>query len=941
MGPPSVGWGSTVAIMLAVLPLVAVGVLAVVPGGSTAGALPPSAHGDALTSGGYALGAAASTPPQTGPLTTHLSPLHWAGSQLISTATTFRNTSITISGGDLIVASGGALTLDNDTLSISQVNGSGLSALSHGLVVSSGGQLLVKFSSIFSGNGSSYPAFADLAGPVRAYHTGFLDLGGSGSSPVAGREGLFVTVAHADFEQDAFDHTFQVLFDGSGAVGDRIASSAWVNATITGGQVGWVEVAGGASWTNLSQDSWSGTSDAGMLALISGPHTAISNSTFVGDPSGTQPYQVYLTYDGWTDRGVDASYASVVDDRFQTANLGISDGNQFTIERDTFNDTGHWTSTGGAAAIIVVTWIGSGVGEMTRHVDIEHDTVSNFTHYAIRVSQNVSAFNVSSNRIFATRSTYSSAISEADGIYLIRGVNNGTVWNNSLDMTDLVQASEPTNGIVLEAQINDVNVSANRIYNCSEVGITVQGDSGALAAPSYYLGSSSRDSLYDNRLVNFHSVAAQSMYSAEAIETWMWANGTRIVDNYISGWNLVDATDYWNGAGILTSSSEQWFGGNTMVGVRFGFVYEQFDAAQELRSLGSFNRSYNVMDGNLLSGVTVASVAENARDDMGPIVNLISGPVDPTWNFSFSGANATVRLVNATVASFAPSSAYRASNVQFGGPVTLGGLGTAFDFALSQWAPSAPSVRFGAFQAQIGVSTGWYNVSVSNYTAAVGTAQWNATQSGSGSDRFGLLAPVPGTLYGLSVDGTVTTSVLASALPFSLGWTGSGTHRFALEVVRSTVGSAPGPLRADASATHSIGTAPLKIQFAGNASGGTAPYAYSWHFGDGGTSSLASPTHTYAAVGTYLAVLTVTDAKGNRSNASVLIVVTHRLPLSRLGAATSPTVIGAPPSGIVRLPSTPRSPAIAPPLAAGLWLAGVAAAGAGITLAARMWRRAP
>lgn len=37
---------------------------------------------------------------------------------------------------------------------------------------------------------------------------------------------------------------------------------------------------------------------------------------------------------------------------------------------------------------------------------------------------------------------------------------------------------------------------------------------------------------------------------------------------------------------------------------------------------------------------------------------------------------------------------------------------------------------------------------------------------------------------------------------------------------------------------------------------------YAWDFGDTGTSSLASPTHTYAAAGTYTVQLTVTDNSG-------------------------------------------------------------------------------
>lgn len=80
---------------------------------------------------------------------------------------------------------------------------------------------------------------------------------------------------------------------------------------------------------------------------------------------------------------------------------------------------------------------------------------------------------------------------------------------------------------------------------------------------------------------------------------------------------------------------------------------------------------------------------------------------------------------------------------------------------------------------------------------------------------------------------------------------------------------------ASPSATPTSGTAPLPVQFTGVGSDpdGTIT-SYSWSFGDGGTSSLQSPTHTYASPGAYSAVLTVTDDGGATGSASVLVNVT-------------------------------------------------------------------
>lgn len=62
------------------------------------------------------------------------------------------------------------------------------------------------------------------------------------------------------------------------------------------------------------------------------------------------------------------------------------------------------------------------------------------------------------------------------------------------------------------------------------------------------------------------------------------------------------------------------------------------------------------------------------------------------------------------------------------------------------------------------------------------------------------------------------------------------------------------------------------------ASGGTAPYSYSWDFGDGNTSTVGSPTHTYAQSGTYTACVTVTDANGCISTDCQLVHIFNNTP---------------------------------------------------------------
>ena len=60
--------------------------------------------------------------------------------------------------------------------------------------------------------------------------------------------------------------------------------------------------------------------------------------------------------------------------------------------------------------------------------------------------------------------------------------------------------------------------------------------------------------------------------------------------------------------------------------------------------------------------------------------------------------------------------------------------------------------------------------------------------------------------------------------------------------------------------TDHAGTDPRFIDQSSDGDGHVV--AWSWDFGDGGTSNLQSPSHHYAAAGTYNVSLTVTDDLG-------------------------------------------------------------------------------
>ena len=89
------------------------------------------------------------------------------------------------------------------------------------------------------------------------------------------------------------------------------------------------------------------------------------------------------------------------------------------------------------------------------------------------------------------------------------------------------------------------------------------------------------------------------------------------------------------------------------------------------------------------------------------------------------------------------------------------------------------------------------------------------------------------------------------------------------------------PLSVDAGGPYS-GNAEQEIPFMSTIFGGALPYTYLWEFGDGNTSDLEHPTHTYARPGEYIATLTLIDGEGNSSNDTANVSVGTSLPTVRI-----------------------------------------------------------
>ena len=138
----------------------------------------------------------------------------------------------------------------------------------------------------------------------------------------------------------------------------------------------------------------------------------------------------------------------------------------------------------------------------------------------------------------------------------------------------------------------------------------------------------------------------------------------------------------------------------------------------------------------------------------------------------------------------------------------------------------------------------------------------------------------PSHVYGAPGTYTATLTVQDSGTP----------QQICESTVPVTVSSV---LTCTSTATPSEGTAPLDVDFTSAGAGGTPPYSYAWTFGDGGASADQNPAHTYAAAGSFDAVVTVLDSGTPQQSASDTSAVTVRGSLT-CSAAADPLTAEAP-----------------------------------------------
>src|SRR5262249_44769576 len=121
---------------------------------------------------------------------------------------------------------------------------------------------------------------------------------------------------------------------------------------------------------------------------------------------------------------------------------------------------------------------------------------------------------------------------------------------------------------------------------------------------------------------------------------------------------------------------------------------------------------------------------------------------------------------------------------------------------------------------------------------------------------------------------------LTASSPYKNAGTDSRDIGADLDAIQSAIAgstlSPNQPLLVTITASTTTGVAPLLVSFSSSVSSPNLPItSYNWDFGDGQTSSLQLPTHTYMTAGVFTASLLVTDSSGATGAAFVTLNITN------------------------------------------------------------------
>ncbi|MFZ0890938.1 MAG: right-handed parallel beta-helix repeat-containing protein [Thermoplasmata archaeon] len=525
------------------------------------------------------------------------------GDWTISNPVTYNDTSILVDGG-ITIASGGTLALQNVSLSFEEPND-----LANGIEVENGGGLIANGSTFESATtGNQLWMQADAGAHVSLIGGDVLDLGDSG-----GPEGFVVNAAGTFFDAVTFNDYYEALIISAENV--TVENSYFGNTTSESSGTYVVSTDHASSGFVMTNSKVVDTSMAGGALFVTS-QSDIENNTFTLNPSSTNTYPVLIGEWNWNGYE-NASGSKFAYNTVTGSSVEDEDSSDVEILSNKIYNTGgsSYVHNYGIHAFVLE---GTGVDVWVNGLTIRNNFISDASGYGIRLDRNVSNFVIDDNNITNVSATPNAGeyngVESLEGIYLIRGIDHGIVSGNRVDLSNDAGLSDvETNGIALESEVNNVTVSDNFVLN-TDLGGYVQGDwddSGENIGPSW------DDTITGNSFINTIPIT-ETADANMGFKNFFWANRTVFTNNYFSGWTMVPSgVSPYEGAAIMQSSAYGTFSGNIVNGATYGIVFSfNFGDIHE-------NRSDNLVYNNLFN-VTVAAVADNTGDGMGPIENVVN-----------------------------------------------------------------------------------------------------------------------------------------------------------------------------------------------------------------------------------------------------------------------------------------------------------------------------
>ena len=561
------------------------------------------------------------------------------GDWTISKSSSLSNSVVQVNGS-IYIQSGGKLTLNNVTLRFLETTNVG-----RGITIESGGSLIATGMTLTTTSSSLHTYLLDSSDSTLRITGGkLLDIGAAGWG---GHAGLVIDGSGAKVSGVTFNDYYQAVVV-SGAQNVSLSGLKVFNSTAPNNATAAVYVYNGSKNFSLTNSTFDVAQDVPSLLVIS-THATVEHNWFNPNPNGTLLSDVEFAY---TNDGTLNANNSLFENNTLTG-TGFSDeaASNVVISDNHISKTGPNRPTG----ILVEAPLGSPHGFWVRNVSVIGNSVSDYSRYGIRIQQNVSNFVVAGNTVINPSTAPGPSWTEKwggpqiDGMYLIRNVRNGVVSNNYVDMSD--SSGIAGNGLILESKVSNILVSHNTFVNVSQVGVTVQGNvAGFDNAPSWEVGPSLHDYISNNVFDNQRWVT-EANFTVAGVLLWQWANWTTVVNNTFEGWQKVNSATEFDGAAVYSSDSYGLFRNNTINGADYGFVFRNFTGITN-PFVGEFNRSWNLVYGNILSDIETAPVVQDVNDGMGPVENVIdvltSTSVSPGVPESYVSSIGAIALAGAS-----------------------------------------------------------------------------------------------------------------------------------------------------------------------------------------------------------------------------------------------------------------------------------------------------